>query len=148
MASRDTFGCVFAALDARQFEACFVRWVSGICPAVVGQMVAIDGKTVWHSHSMGRSAIHLVSAYRGALGAILGQVRTAEKSNEISAIPALLDALLLKGAIVTIDAMGCQREIAAKIVAGGADYVLAVKGNQPALHEAIVQLSRIFRSKA
>ena len=70
----------------------------------------------------------------------MGQVRTAAKSNEITAIPALLDALLLKGAIVTIDAMGCQREIAAKIVAGGADYVLAVKGNQPALHEAIVQL--------
>ncbi|MCP3712852.1 ISAs1 family transposase [Paraburkholderia sp. CNPSo 3274] len=112
IASHDTFGRVFAALDARQFEACFVRWVSGICPAVAGQVVAIDGKTVRRSHGMGRNAIHLVSAYCGALGATLGQVRTADKSNEITAIPALLDALLLKGAIVTIDAMGCQREIA------------------------------------
>ena len=148
IASHDTFGRVFAALDARQFEACFVRWVSGICPAVAGQVVAIDGKTVRRSHGMGRSAIHLVSAYCGALGATLGQVRTADKSNEITAIPALLDALLLKGAIVTIDAMGCQREIAAKIVAGGADYVLAVKGNQPALHEAIVQLFDAQRTQS
>jgi predicted transposase YbfD/YdcC len=140
IASPDTFGRVFAALDARQFEACFVRWVSGICPAVAGQVVAIDGKTVRRSHGMGRSAIHLVSAYCGALGATLGQVRTADKSNEITAIPALLDALLLKGAIVTIDARGYQREIAAKIVAAGAEYVLAVKGNQPALYEAIIQL--------
>ncbi|CAG4885707.1 ISAs1 family transposase ISAzo3 [Paraburkholderia saeva] len=148
IASHDTFGRVFAALDARQFEACFVRWVSGICPAVAGQVVAIDGKTVRRSHGMGRSAIHLVSAYCGTLGATLGQVRTADKSNEITAIPALLDALLLKGAIVTIDAMGCQREIAAKIVAGGADYVLAVKGNQPALHEAIVQLFDAQRAQS
>ncbi|WP_240975352.1 ISAs1 family transposase [Paraburkholderia aromaticivorans] len=74
--SHDTFGRVFAALDAREFEACFVRWVSGICPAVAGQVVAIDGKTVRRSHGMGRSAIHLVLAYCGALGATLGQVRT------------------------------------------------------------------------
>lgn len=82
IASHDTFGRVFAALDARQFEACFVRWVSGICPAVAGQVVAIDGKTVRRSHGMGRSAIHLVSAYCGALGATLGQVRTAEKATK------------------------------------------------------------------
>jgi predicted transposase YbfD/YdcC len=110
-----------------------IRWMSGLCPALVGQVVAIDGKTVRGSHQRGQRAIHLVSAYGSGLGMVLGQVRTADKSNEITAIPELLDALLLKGAIVTIDAMGCQSAIAARIIKAGADYVLAVKGNQPSL---------------
>ncbi|WP_258187900.1 ISAs1 family transposase [Trinickia symbiotica] len=124
--SHDTFGRVFAALNPKQFEACFIRWMSQLCPALAGQVVAIDGKTVRGSHQRGARAIHLVSAYGAGLGVVLGQVRTAEKSNEITAIPELLDALMLKGAIVTIDAMGCQQSIARKIVEAGADYVLSV----------------------
>ncbi|HEX7933507.1 MAG TPA: ISAs1 family transposase [Paraburkholderia sp.] len=131
--SHDTFGRVFAALDPKQFEACFIRWMSHLFPTLTDQAVAIDGKTVRGSHQGGQRAIHLVSAYGSGLGIMLGQVRTADKSNEITAIPELLDALLLKGAIVTIDAMGCQTTIAARIVKAGADYVLAVKGNQPSL---------------
>ncbi|OJA85846.1 ISAs1 family transposase [Burkholderia ubonensis] len=131
--SHDTFGRVFAALNARQFEACFMRWMSPLLPTLSGQVVAIDGKTVRGSHRNGERAIHLVSAFGSGLGAMLGQVRTADKSNEITAIPELLDALLLKGAIVTIDAMGCQQAIARQIVENGADYVLAVKENQPSL---------------
>ncbi|WP_244137093.1 ISAs1 family transposase, partial [Burkholderia pyrrocinia] len=131
--SHDTFGRVFAALDPRQFEACFIRWMNHLCPTLTHQVVAIDGKTVRGSHRAGQRAIHLVSAYSSGLGMVLGQVRTADKSNEITAIPELLDALMLKGAIVTIDAMGCQGAIARRIVAAGADYVLAVKENQPTL---------------
>jgi predicted transposase YbfD/YdcC len=131
--SHDTFGRVFAALNPREVEACFIRWVSRLCPALADQVVAIDGKTVRGSRQAGQRAIHLVSAYGCGLGLVLGQVRTADKSNEITAIPELLDALLLKGAIVTIDAMGCQRSIAQRIVAEGADYVLAVKENQSVL---------------
>jgi len=104
--SHDTFGRVFAALNPRQFEACFIRWMRHLCPALTDQVVAIGGKTVRGSHQAGQRAIHLVSAYGIGLGVVLGQVRTAEKSNETTAIPELLDALLLKGAIVTIDAWG------------------------------------------
>jgi predicted transposase YbfD/YdcC len=138
--SHDTFGRVFAMLDAKHFEACFVRWVGGLCRGLEGKVVAIDGKTVRRSHRLGQGAIHLVSAYCGALRVSLGQVKTEAKSNEITAIPALLEALLLKGAVVTIDAMGCQEGIAQKIVQGGADYVLAVKDNQPSLCEALREL--------
>ena len=124
---------VFAALNPRQFEACFICWMRHVYPALTDQVVAIDGKTVRGSHQAGQRAIHLVSAYGTGLGVVLGQVRTAEKSNEITAIPELLDALLLKGAIVTIDAMGCRSAIARRIVAAEADYVLAVKDNQRSL---------------
>jgi predicted transposase YbfD/YdcC len=137
--SHDTFGRVFAALDPEQFEACFLRWMSGVCPTLAGQVVAIDGKTVRGSRQGDQRAIHLVSAYGSGLGVVLGQVRTAEKSNEITAIPELLDALLLKGAIVTIDAMGCQRDIAERIVKAGADYVLACKGNQGTMLKRVQQ---------
>ena len=140
VASHDTFGRVFAMLEAERFEACFVRWVGGLCQGLEGKVVAIDGKTVRRSHRLGQGAIHLVSAYCGALRVSLGQVKTAAKSNEITAIPELLEALLLKGAVVTIDAMGCQHAIAQKIVQGGADYVLAVKDNQPNLCEALRDL--------
>jgi hypothetical protein len=107
--------------------------MSGLCPALTDQLVAIDGKTVRGSRRRDERAIHLVAAYASTLGMALGQVRTAQKSNEITAIPELLDALLLKGAIVTIDAMGCQRNIAAQILDAGAHYVLAVKDNQATL---------------
>jgi predicted transposase YbfD/YdcC len=138
--SHDTFGRVFSMLDAKHFEACFVRWVGGLCQGLEGKVVAIDGKTVRRSHRLGQGAIHLVSAYCGALRVSLGQVKTEAKSNEITAIPELLEALLLKGAVVTIDAMGCQQAIAQKIVQGGADYVLAVKDNQPGLCEGLREL--------
>ncbi len=106
--SHDTFGRVFAALNARQFEACFMRWMSPLLPALNGQVVASTARLFAVLTATGERAIHLVSAFGSDLGAMLGEVRTADKSNEIKAIPELLDALLLKGAIVTIDAMGCQ----------------------------------------
>jgi predicted transposase YbfD/YdcC len=130
VASHDTFGRVFAGLDARRFETCFIRWISAICPDVTDHIIAIDGKTVRGSRSNGKRAIHLVSAYSATANLVLGQVKTADHSNEITAIPELLDSPLLKGAIVTIDAMGCQSDIAQKIIDGQADYVLALKGNQ------------------
>jgi predicted transposase YbfD/YdcC len=137
VASHDTFGRVFAMLDAASFEQRFIAWMSSACGAFNGLEVAIDGKTVRRSKSSGQKAIHLVSAYANGLGLTLGQVKTAAKSNEITAIPELLDALLLKGCIVTIDAQGCQAAIAAKIVEKDCDYVLAVKNNQPTLARAI-----------
>ena len=135
-ASHDTYGRVFALLDGAGFEACFIGWMSSLCPALEG-VVAVDGKTVRRSHGAGRKAIHLVSAYAHGLGVTLGQLKTAKKSNEITAIPELLDALLLKGCLVTIDAMGCQKAIAAKVLEREADYALMVKNNQPTLAAAV-----------
>lgn len=137
VASHDTFGRVFALLDASVFEQCFIAWMTSVCRGLEGVHVAIDGKTVRRSKSRNQKAIHLVSAFAHSLGLTLGQVKTAEKSNEITAIPELLDALLLKGCIVTIDAMGCQKDIAAKIIEREADYALMVKNNQPRLAAAI-----------
>jgi predicted transposase YbfD/YdcC len=135
--SHDTFGRVFAALDPTAFETAFLGWVQALAAATAGQVVAIDGKTLRRSHDRvnGKGPLHLVSAWASANHLVLGQVAVDEKSNEITAIPALLDALAVAGCIVTIDAMGCQKEIAAKILAREADYVLAVKDNQPTLHE-------------
>ena len=137
VASHDTFGRVFAMLDAASFEQRFIAWMSSVCGAFNGLEVAIDGKTVPRSKSSGQKAIHLVSAFAHGLGLTLGQLKTAEKSNEITAIPELLDALLLKGCLVTIDAMGCQKAIAAKIIQQESDYALLVKNNQPGLAAAI-----------
>jgi hypothetical protein len=134
--SEDTFLRVFRLLDPKPFEKRFRRWVSGVLPALAGT-VAIDGKTVRGSGAGGETAIHMVSAFETRLGLVLGQEKVSAKSNEITAIPELLDALYLQGFLVSIDAMGCQRAIAGKIVAKGADYLLAVKGNQPALQQAI-----------
>jgi hypothetical protein len=108
-----------------------------VCGAFEGLQVAIDGKTIRRAKTAGASAIHLVSAFAQGLGLTLGQVKTAEKSNEITAIPELLDALLLKGCLVTIDAMGCQKAIAAKLIQQESDYLLMVKNNQPNLAAAI-----------
>jgi len=134
--SEETFLRIFRALDPRQFEQAFRRWVGGIVGARGGTL-AVDGKTVRGSGSGGESAIHMVSAYATELGLVLGQEKVSEKNNEITAIPELLDALDIKGWLVSIDAMGCQKAIARKIVARHGDYLLAVKGNQPSLHEAI-----------
>jgi len=123
VASHDTFGRVFALLDAAVFEECFIRWMRSVCGAFEGLRVAIDGKTARRSGSSGGKAIHLISAYAHGLG----QVRRSEKSNDITAMPELLDALLLKGCMVTIDAMGSQKAIAAKIVAQECDYALGLR---------------------
>jgi len=135
--SHDTFNRVFSALDPRHFMDCFVRWVREICPNLEGEVVAIDGKAVRRALDEGASIPYIVSAWASEHGLTLGQVKVNDKSNEITAIPELLDALALQTAIVTIDAMGCQKEIAAQVVEKKADYVLALKGNHPALHEEI-----------
>lgn len=138
--SHDTFGRVFAALDPAAFETAFLGWVRAVTTVTAGAIVAIDGKTLRRSHDRAHGAgpLHLVSAWAGANGVVLGQRAVDEKSNEITAIPALLEVLALSGGIVTIDAMGCHHAIAAKIVAGGAEYVLALKDNQPTLHQGVV----------
>lgn len=134
----DRLGEVFAALDAEQFQNCFVNWVAAMTGIPAG-VIAIDGKTVRRSHHKknGKAAIHMVSAFAARQRLVLGQVKVAEKSNEIVAIPRLLDMLAIEGAIVTIDAMGCQREIARKIIDKKADYVLALKGNQGTLRDDV-----------
>jgi len=128
--SHDHLGDIFAALDAEQFQRCFVAWVAALTGVPVG-VVAIDGKTVRRSGGKaGKGAIHMVSAFAAGQRLVLGQVKVAEKSNEIVAIPKLLDLLAIEGAIVTIEAMGCQRAIARKITDKKADYVFGLKGNQ------------------
>ena len=131
---------MFAKIDPDTFERCFVAWVAALAQSLPGApVVAIDGKTLRRSadRANGAKATHIVSAYARATSLVLGQIRTADKSNEITAIATLLDMLALDGALVTIDAMGCQSSIAERIVDRGADYLLAVKENQPLLCEAI-----------
>src|SRR5208283_1792628 len=136
--AHDHLGDIFAALDAEQFQRCFVAWVASVTGVPVG-VVAVDGKTVRRSgHKRGGKApIHMVSAFAAGQRLVLGQLKVAEKSNEIIAIPKLLNMLAIEGAIVTIDAMGCQRDIAQKILDKKADYVLALKGNQGSLREDV-----------
>ena len=133
--AHDTFGRVFSLLQPEAFEACFRDWVEAIRTVIPGEVIAIDGKTLRRSHDRGKglAALHLVSAWATANRVVLGQVATAAKSNEITAIPQVLAMLHLEGCIVTIDAMGCQTAIAKQIVAQGGDYVLALKGNQGTL---------------
>lgn len=137
--SHDTFNRVLRLLDPVQFQACFLRWMQAVAEVTAGEIVAIDGKALRRSFAKGtgKRAIHMVSAWASENGAVLGQRKVDTKSNEITAIPDLLDLLALNGCIVTIDAMGCQRTIAQKIVDQGADYVLALKGNQPTLEQAV-----------
>ena len=136
--SDDTVRRFFRAIDTTQFQRLFVEWVrTWLSPEVAGNVVAIDGKTLRGSYDSGQSPIHLVSAFASEAGIVLGQVKTSEKSNEITAIPELLEWLDVRGAIVTIDAMGCQKAIAEKIIDKGGDYLLALKGNQSSLHEDV-----------
>jgi predicted transposase YbfD/YdcC len=137
--SHDTFNRVFRLLDPVQFQACFLSWMPAVAAATAGEVVAIDGKALRRSCDKGtaKRAIHMVSAWATAKGVVLGQRKGDAKANELTAIPELLDLLALTGCIVTIDAMGCQRAIAQKIVVQGADYVLALKGNQPTLEQAV-----------
>jgi len=139
--SHDTFGDVFARIDPEQFKNCFIEWVKAVNELTKG-LVSVDGKTLKRSHDklLGKGAIHMVSAWSSANGVVLGQVKTDDHSNEITAIPELLALLELSGCIVSIDAMGCQKAIAATIVDKGADYVLAVKKNQKHLCEDVEDL--------
>jgi predicted transposase YbfD/YdcC len=136
--AHDHLGDILAALDAEAFQRCFVGWVASIT-GTAAEVIAIDGKTSRRTHDRrrGKPAIHMVSAFAARQRLVLGQVKVSEKANEIVAIPRLLDLLAIEGAIVTIDAMGCQRGIAQRIVDKKADYVLALKGNQGSLHEDV-----------
>lgn len=135
---KNTFARVSAALEPEQFRACFIAWAASL-QTVPGEVIAIDGKTLCNSANActGAAAIHMVSAFATDSRLVLAQQKVAEKSNEITAIPALLDLLDVTGHIITIDAMGCQRSIAKKIRDKGADYVLALKGNQGTLNDAV-----------
>lgn len=135
----DTYRRIFAALEPAAFHRCFQNWVQEVVQGGESQLIAIDGKTVRRSFAKedNKKALHLVSAWCAENNVVLGQIATRAKSNEITAIPELLELLDLRGATVTIDAMGCQTAIAEKIVDGGADYVLGLKGNHPTLNEEV-----------
>ena len=137
--SHDRFNAIFAMIKPAEFEKCLVSWITALHDITKGQVIAIDGKTLRRSFdaASSKAAIHMVSAWATKNHISLGQVVVDDKSNEITAIPKLLEILDVSGSLVTIDAMGCQVEIAQAIVAQKADYVLAVKGNQPTLHEGI-----------
>jgi predicted transposase YbfD/YdcC len=136
--SHDQLGDLFAALDAEAFQRCFIAWV-GSLTKIGPDIVAIDGKTLRRAYQEGggKAPIHMISAWSSRQRLVLGQAKVAEKSNEITAIPELLNLLALKGAVVTIDAMGCQKEIAQTIIEKEADYVLALKGNQGTLSDDV-----------
>lgn len=140
--SHDTFGRVFARIDPEAFEACFLTWVQAVFEVKTGQVVAVDGK--WsrasYDRTEGKAALQMVSAWATESQLVLGQRQVNPTSNEISAIPVLLALLELEGCIVTIDAIGCQKAIATQLVEQGADYILAVKGNQPALFQEMQDL--------
>ena len=140
--SHGTFGRVFAALDPEAFSRCFMSWMKAVSEATEGEVIAIDGKTLRRSFDRAskKAAIHMVSAWSTANGVVLGQVKTDEKSNEITAVPKLLELLRIEGCIVTLDAMGCQREVAQQIVDRGGHYVISLKGNQGTLLGEVEQL--------
>ena len=144
--SHDVLGKLFARLSAKEFSACFTNWIESVADLTEGEVVAIDGKTIRNSNDdiCSKSAIHLVSAYASKNRICLGQEAVHEKSNEITAIPKLLDILTIKGCIVTIDAMGCQKKIAEKIISKNANYILMVKDNQKNLR---VQIEDSFKTQ-
>ncbi len=137
--SHDTFGRLFARIDPKGFQTFFSRWVQDISESLNGKTVAIDGKTLRGSHDRinGKSPAHMISAWASDLRLVIGQIKTDDKSNEITAIPELIKTLALEGAIVTIDAIGCQKKITRTIIDEKADYVIQVKDNQQRLHENI-----------
>lgn len=136
--THDTFNRVFAALDSDELAMCFLTWTQSVCERTKGEVISIDGKSLRGSSQRGsKSMVHMVSAWASANNIVLGQLKVDDKSNEITAIPALLEVLALSGCIVTIDALGCQKNIASAIIDKGADYVLALKGNQGELHDQV-----------
>lgn len=143
--SHDTFNRVFSNIDSDKFEACFMDWVSSLAELEPREIIAIDGKTIKGAKSNGsKSPVHMVSAWSSANHMVLGQVKVNEKSNEITAVPELLEALSIQDTIVTADAMSCQREIADIIRDKGADYILAVKGNQGRLYDDLIDEFRAY----
>jgi len=145
--SHDTFNRFFAALDPKEFERCFTTWTQSIVSKHDCEFVSIDGKTIRQASKMNdNGSIHIVSAWASLNELTLGQVKTSEKSNEITAIPELIASLLLKGTIVSIDAMGCQKEIAEAIRNKEGDYILAVKGNHPHLYDEIRSSFSLLKS--
>lgn len=150
--SHDTFNRVLCIIDAEQFQQSFINWIGDIRTGLnknddkaeepEKDVISVDGKTVRRSkdESQGKKAIHMVSAFSSEFGLVLGQKKCFEKSNEITAIPALLTMLLIKDSVITIDAMGCQKKIAEKIIKKEADYILAVKGNQANLYKEIIDI--------
>ena len=140
--SHDTFWRLFSALDPEQFQACFLAWMNAISKTASGEIIALDGKQLRRSHdkSDDKAAIHMVSAWATTNRLVLGQVKVNEKSNEITAIPELLRRLDISGCLITIDAMGCQVNIAELIIEQGGDYLFSLKGNQSNLHEDVVLL--------
>lgn len=135
--SHDTFGRVFAAMDPEKFLEAFMRWTQSLREALSGEVVSIDGKALRRAIDKGQSPKVIVSAWAAGNGLVLGQRKVEDKSNEITAVPELLRSLELAGCIVTLDAMGCQKQIAREIIDADADYVLALKGNQGTAHEEI-----------
>jgi predicted transposase YbfD/YdcC len=143
--SHDTFNRFFASIEPEEFERCFSNWTNDISIKTDGEIVSIDGKTMRGSRKSDvNSAIHIVSAWSDKNQLILGQVKVDDKSNEITAIPELLNSLMLTGTIVTIDAMGCQKNIAKKIIDKSADYILSVKENQKDLFDDILDSFRVL----
>ena len=140
--SHDVFSSVFSKLSIENFQDCFASWVKSICDLFPNEVIPIDGKTLRRSHDekSDLKAAHVVSAWASQNQMVLGQVKTEEKSNEITAIPKLLEMLELKGTLVTIDAMGCQKKIVNKIIDKGANYLIAVKDNQPKLFDEIKEV--------
>jgi len=145
--AHDHLGDILATLDAEQFQRCFVAWVASLMGVPEG-VVAIDGKTVRRSKGIDKDAIHMVSAFAARQRLVMGQVKVADKANEIVAIPKLLDMLAIEHAVVTIDAIGCQRPIAQKIVDKKADYILALKGNQGTLRDDVELFAVEQKTKA
>jgi predicted transposase YbfD/YdcC len=138
--SHDTFSRVFRLVDAAAFQQRFMRWVEQYFSVARGQVIALDGKTARGSRDtfQGQEAIHLVSAWASESGVLLGQRKVDARSNEITAVPELLKLLFIKGCIVTVDALNCQKDIARTVIEGGADYVFALKGNHPQLHQDVI----------
>lgn len=145
--SHDTFNRFFSSLAPEEFEECFSKWVKDISTSISDDIISIDGKTMRRTKEVNFGAAHIVSAWSDLNGIVLGQIKTEAKSNEITAIPLLLDKLLIDNCIITIDAMGCQRDIAQKIVDKGADYVLALKENQKELFRDVVDSFKYLKSE-
>ena len=137
MPSHDTFERVFAIIDPKEFEISFANWIHAARSRIIGETISIDGKTICASRDEGTKAIHMVSAWANKQKLVIGQIKTDEKSNEITAVPQLLDMLDVEKCVITADAMSCQKDITSKITEKKADYVLGLKGNQPGLFDDV-----------